>query len=64
MKVRDEEPKDIAEYYPRFVFERASLYGIKCQWEVPDEAFMIWISDNPETVFQPGKAFYRPEFNL
>jgi putative acetyltransferase len=34
------------EYYPRFGFERASLYGIRSQWEgVPDEAFMIRILD-------------------
>jgi putative acetyltransferase len=26
-------------YYPRFGFERASLHGLACQWEVPDEAF-------------------------
>lgn len=28
------------EYYPRFGFERASKWGIKCPFEVPDEAFM------------------------
>ncbi|MFZ2225129.1 MAG: N-acetyltransferase [Candidatus Deferrimicrobium sp.] len=29
------------EYYPHFGFERASKYGVRCQWEgVPDEAFM------------------------
>lgn len=32
------------EYYPRFGFERALLYGIGSQWEgVPDEAFMILV---------------------
>lgn len=28
------------DYYPRFGFEKASLWGIKCPFEVPDEAFM------------------------
>jgi putative acetyltransferase len=27
------------EDYPRFGFQRASLYGLACQWEVPDETF-------------------------
>jgi putative acetyltransferase len=30
------------EYYPRFGFERASKYGLRCEYAgVPDEAFMI-----------------------
>jgi len=33
------------EYYPRFGFERASRYGIRSEWQVPDEAFMILILD-------------------
>ena len=28
------------DYYPKFGFKRASLWGIKCPFEVPDEAFM------------------------
>ncbi len=28
------------EYYPRFGFEKASRWNIKCPFEVPDEAFM------------------------
>lgn len=28
------------EYYPRFGFSRASGFGITCEFEVPDEAFM------------------------
>lgn len=30
-----------AEYYPRFGFEPARPKGLTCQWEVPDEAFMV-----------------------
>ena len=26
------------EYYPRFGFERASKFHVRCPWEVPDEA--------------------------
>ncbi len=28
-------------YYPKFGFEKASKYGVKAPFEVPDEAFMI-----------------------
>ncbi|MHC4539290.1 MAG: GNAT family N-acetyltransferase [Planctomycetota bacterium] len=31
------------EYYARFGFEQASRYGIRSEWQVPDEAFMILI---------------------
>jgi putative acetyltransferase len=51
-------------YYSRFGFERASKYGIRCEYDsVPDAAFMI-------LVFQPqaiqgirGTVKMRPEFN-
>ncbi|HPO15147.1 MAG TPA: N-acetyltransferase, partial [Candidatus Hydrogenedentes bacterium] len=34
------------EYYPRFGFQPASKFGIRCQWDnVPEEAFMIHIFD-------------------
>jgi putative acetyltransferase len=52
------------EYYPRFGFERASLYGIKCQWEgVSDEAFMILWLDKSKAGQVSGLAKYREEFN-
>jgi putative acetyltransferase len=53
-----------AEYYPRFGFERASLHGIKSQWDVPDEAFMILILQESEMRGLSGIAKYRPEFAL
>lgn len=35
------------EYYPKFGFKKASLWGIKAPFEVPDEAFMaIELSEN------------------
>lgn len=31
-------------YYPRFGFEPASRYGCRCQWDVPDDVFMVrWL---------------------
>ena len=29
------------EYYPRFGFDRAANYGIRSEWDVPDDVFMI-----------------------
>ncbi len=52
------------EYYPRFGFERASLYGIKCLWEgIPDDAFMILWLDKSTMKPVSGLAKYRDEFN-
>lgn len=28
------------DYYPRFGFEPAAMHGLRCPWEVPEEAFM------------------------
>ena len=52
------------DYYPRFGFERASKYGLKCQWDgVPDEAFMIlWLNESMMNNVS-GIAKYRDEFN-
>jgi len=53
-----------AKYYPRFGFERASKYGLQCQWKgVPDEAFMALILDEPAMNGVTGIAGYRPEFD-
>ena len=30
-----------AEYYPRFGFVPASRYGVRCEYDVPDDVFMI-----------------------
>ena len=51
-------------YYPRFGFERASAYGIRCQWPgVPDEALMILVRDPASVAGTPGTARYRDEFD-
>jgi putative acetyltransferase len=53
-----------AEYYPRFGFERASKYGLKCQWEsVPDEAFMVMIMNQSVMKDAKGVAKYMKEFD-
>jgi len=52
------------EYYPKFGFEKASKYDIKCQWKgVPDEAFMIMILDKEIMAGVSGVATYRKEFD-
>jgi len=51
-----------AEYYPRFGFEPASRYGVRSEWEVPDEAFMILVIGEFEMQGGVALARYRPEF--
>ena len=51
-------------YYPRFGFQRASKYGLKCQWEgIPDEAFMAMILNDPVMKGVSGIVRYRNEFD-
>ena len=51
-----------AEYYPRFGFEPASRYGIRSEWEVPDDAFMILVIGEFVMRGRVALAKYRPEF--
>lgn len=51
-----------AEYYLRFGFLPASRYGIRSEWEVSDDAFMILMLDKSEMRGIAGAARYRPEF--
>jgi len=51
-------------YYPRFGFERASIFGLKAQWEdVPDEAFMVMVLNKTAMAGVSGVAKYRSEFD-
>jgi putative acetyltransferase len=50
-------------YYPKFGFERASLYGIRSRWDVPDDVFMVLILDEPAMDEIWGVAHYREEFD-
>lgn len=52
------------DYYPRFGFQRASLHGIRSQWEgIPDEAFLVLILDELAMQGVSGIARYRREFD-
>jgi len=52
-----------ADYYPRFGFSRASGYGIACEFEAPDEAWMV-IELAPGTLekLRGTKALFHPVF--
>lgn len=52
-----------ADYYPRFGFTRASKHGITCEWDVPDDVFMVLILDAARSAQASGLAKYRPEFS-
>jgi putative acetyltransferase len=50
------------EYYTRFGFVPASRHGLRCEWDVPDEAFMVYVVDAAATAAASGLIRYRPEF--
>lgn len=51
-------------YYPRFGFEPASKYDLKCEYEdVPEEAFMIRVFEPSLIRDISGVVYYRPEFS-
>lgn len=50
-------------YYPRFGFRPASLHGITCEWDVPDDAFMVCVLDESRIEGISGLARYRHEFS-
>ncbi|MBF8186163.1 N-acetyltransferase [Nonomuraea sp. K274] len=51
------------EYYPRFGFARASAYGIRLSFEVPDEAMMALVFDESLPV-PSGTVVYPPPFGV
>jgi putative acetyltransferase len=51
------------DYYPRFAFRPASDYGLKCEWSVPDNAFMALALDESKIGGLSGLAKYRAEFS-
>ncbi len=54
-----------AHYYPRFGFERASIHGLRPQWQgVPDAAFMVKIVDLQAMAGVAGMVMFRPEFEM
>jgi putative acetyltransferase len=48
-------------YYPRFGFVPASRRGLRCEYPVPDEVFMVF-ELKPDALPGPGLVRYRPEF--
>ena len=51
------------EYYPRFGFVPAGQFGFKCEWDVPDNVFMIFVFDQGKMANISGLVKYRPEFS-
>jgi putative acetyltransferase len=49
-------------YYPRFGFQRASIWGIKCPFEAPDEAFMAMELREGALKDKAGTVKYPKEF--
>jgi putative acetyltransferase len=52
-----------ADYYPRFGFRPAREHGIKCEWDVPDDVFMLLVLDEAKMAGVSGLAKYRHEFS-
>ena len=52
-----------SKYYPRFGFVPASRFGLRCEYDVPDEVFMaIELRDGALKGYE-GLVRYQPEFN-
>jgi putative acetyltransferase len=52
-----------ADFYPRFGFQPASNCGIRCEWPVPDNVFMVLVLDPEKMEGVSGLAKYRHEFS-
>lgn len=50
-------------FYPRFGFGPAAAHGLTCEWDVPDDAFMVRILDPEVRGRLEGLARYRAEFS-
>jgi putative acetyltransferase len=50
------------EYYPRFGFRRGGTFGLRCQFDVPDEAFMA-TELRPGALSGGGQVQYAAEFS-
>ncbi len=51
------------DYYPRFGFQKASIFGIRCQETVPEDAFMLAeLAEGAAQGFSNGVVYYQPEF--
>jgi putative acetyltransferase len=52
------------DYYPRFGFERASKWNIKCPFQAPDETFMAIELNYESLANKPGMVEYPKEFGI
>jgi len=50
------------DYYARFGFVSASRYGLRCEYDVPEEAFMALELYRGALVGSSGRVRYPPEF--
>ena len=50
------------EYYPRFGFVQAKPKGFDCEFEVPDEAWMLFELQEKVLLKRRGTVHFRPEF--
>jgi len=50
-------------FYPRFGFRPASTIGISCEWDLPDDVFMVLVLNAAKMSGVAGAARYRPEFS-
>jgi putative acetyltransferase len=51
------------DYYPRFGFRPACDYTIKCEWDVPNDVFMLLVLDQKKMEGVSGLTKYRSEFS-
>lgn len=51
------------EYYPRFGFTPAKLKGLQCEYDIPDNAFMVAELRPGALKRRQGLVKYHPEFN-
>jgi putative acetyltransferase len=49
-------------YYPRFGFRPARALGVSCEFDAPDEAFMVAELSPGALARRTGRVCYRPEF--
>jgi putative acetyltransferase len=52
-----------ATYYPRFGFAPASRFGLSCQYDVPDDVFMVMELDPGALKCVAGTVRYHPAFD-
>jgi putative acetyltransferase len=52
------------EYYPRFGFVPGTRFGVNCEFDVPDEVFMVLELRAGALRGQGGTVQYQPEFNV